>query len=60
MATPKLDKFELYNIQMDRNETSDLKGQYPEVFAKMKAALIAYDQEVLAEGPDWWKKKPKI
>jgi len=26
----------------------------------MKAALIAYDREVLAEGPKWWKREKKL
>lgn len=48
-------KFELYNLKMDPRETTDLSSQYPEVFERMKSQLIAYDKEVLAEGPKWWQ-----
>lgn len=50
-------EFELYNLTLDPRETSNLSKNYPEVFKRMKKALIAYDKEVLAEGPDWWKRE---
>jgi arylsulfatase A len=53
-------EFELHNLQLDPRETSDLSRHYPEVFERMKAQLIAYDKEVLAEGPDWWKNEERL
>jgi len=49
--------FELYNLKMDSRETTDLSKHEPERFEQMKAALIAYDREVLAEGPKWWQRE---
>ncbi len=49
--------FELYNLQIDPRETADLSSHEPELFEKMKKALVEYDREVLADGPDWWKRE---
>ena len=51
-------KFALYDIEKDKEETTDLSKSYPEIFEKMKKDLIQYDDEVLAEGPKWWQKSP--
>ena len=48
--------FELYNLVTDPRETTDLSAHEPELFQRLKSALIDYDIEVLREGPDWWKK----
>lgn len=47
-------KFELYNLDIDPRETTDLSTHNPEIFNKMKKRLIEYDNEVLREGPKWW------
>jgi len=52
--------FELYNLAWDIRETTDLSQHYPELFEKMKKALIEYDKEVLDEGPDWWKNDKRV
>ncbi|BDD07816.1 N-acetylgalactosamine-6-sulfatase [Fulvitalea axinellae] len=52
--------FELYNIRHDPRETTDWATREPKRFERMKQALIEYDKEVLAEGPDWWKKEKRI
>ena len=49
-------EFELYDLKADPHETTNLARHYPERFQQMKAALINYDNGVLAEGPDWWKR----
>lgn len=53
-------EFELYNIARDPRETTDLSAHYPEIFERMKATFIAYDKEVVAETPDWWKRDPRM
>jgi arylsulfatase A len=53
-------KFELFNLRLDPRETTDLSAHEPERFERMKKALIAYDKEVLAEGPKWWRRDKKI
>jgi len=50
-------EFELYNLRKDPRETTDLSLLEPERFERMKAALIEYDKEVLAEGPTWWTRE---
>lgn len=50
-------EFELYNLKMDFREATDLSGQYPEIYERMKEALIEYDREVIAEGPKWWQRE---
>ncbi len=49
--------FELYNLRTDPRETTDLSRHEPEKFEAMKKALIAYDRDVLAEGPKWWNRE---
>ena len=50
-------EFELYNLRADPRETTDLSAHEPVRFGSMKKTLIAYDKEVLAEGPDWWRRE---
>jgi arylsulfatase A-like enzyme len=50
-------EFELYNLRKDPRETTDLSNHEPERFERMKKELIAYDKDVLAEGPTWWKRE---
>ncbi len=57
VANDDLSKFELYNIEKDPRETTDLSDSQAEVFADLKKTLIALDAEIKAEGPDWWKKE---
>lgn len=51
-----LTKFLLFNLRRDPQESTDLAETEPARFAEMKAALLKMDAEVLAEGPDWWKR----
>jgi hypothetical protein len=39
----------------DRAESKDLREANPERFERMKAALIAYDNDVLIGGHDGWQ-----
>jgi hypothetical protein len=43
-------KFELFNLEIDPRETTNLSELQPEIFQKMKKELIRYDNEVLLEG----------
>jgi len=47
--------WELYNVAEDPGETTDRSQSHPERLEQMKAALIAYDNDVLRDGPDWWQ-----
>jgi arylsulfatase A len=58
VANEDLTGFELYNIEVDPKEITDLAASEPATFARMKKALVAMDAEVKAEGPDWWKREP--
>jgi len=58
VANDDLTAFELYNVEKDWQETTDLSASQPEKFAEMKQAIIRMDAEVKAEGPDWWKNEP--
>ena len=52
VGNSKRTKFELYNLKADLGEVTNLSKLHPEQFQQMKAKLIAYDREVLDEGPD--------
>ena len=55
VGSDDLTSFELYNIQKDWQETTNVAADFPDRFAEMKARLIEHDAAVLKEGPDWWK-----
>jgi arylsulfatase A-like enzyme len=44
----KSQRFELYDLEADPHETTDLGGQQPERFAKMKQQLLAFNASVEA------------
>lgn len=48
--------FELFNLAVDPRETTNLSSHEPELFERLKKALLQYDDEVLREGPNWWNK----
>ncbi|MDQ8183494.1 sulfatase-like hydrolase/transferase, partial [Pelagicoccus sp. SDUM812005] len=51
-----LTKFELYNVQNDWQEKSDLSQQMPEKTEEMKKILIDLWTNIEAEGPkEWWE-----
>lgn len=56
LSNLELTEFELYNLKEDVGEKSDLKEAQPAVFAKLRQQLIAHNQSVEQEGPDWWKR----
>ncbi len=57
LTTPKLDRFELYNLGADPKEMAELSAKEPKKFAEMKAALEKLHAEIEAEGPRWEKSK---
>ena len=56
-----LQKFQLYEIEKDWREQTDLAVKMPEKLASMKAALLKVHSEVEKEGPsEWWiNEKPR-
>ncbi len=59
IGSDDLTHFELYNIEADPQEEKEQSQSQPELFAKLKEQLIAYDAAVLKEGPDWWKNETR-
>jgi arylsulfatase A len=51
-----LTRFQLFNIAQDPQETTDRAADEPATFERLKAALLKIDAEIMAEGPDWWKR----
>lgn len=56
VANDDLTQFELYDLGEDWQEKNDLASEAPEKLTEMKQALVAMDTQVLADGPDWWKR----
>lgn len=56
LANAELTSFELYDIQKDPAESTDLKDQEAARFATLKEQLIKHNASIDAEGPDWWKR----
>jgi len=59
IADGLLRSFELFNLEIDFRETTDLSDYEPVVFESMKKTLLNYDREVLLEGPNWYKNDKK-
>ena len=60
VGNDELTTFELYEIQKDWKEESNLAGKVPEKAAEMQAALLKLWIEIEAEGPkDWWLDKAR-
>lgn len=55
VGSDNLTSFELYKIEEDWQETTNVADEFPDKLAEMRDALIKHDAAVLAEGPDWWK-----
>ena len=49
------EKPELYNLDADLAESSDLASREPERLAAMLGRLRAHTEELEREGPDWWR-----
>jgi len=59
LANEKLDAFQLYHIEKDWKEETDLASKQPEKLAEMKTALLSVHKQVEKEGPrDWWENEP--
>lgn len=58
VANETLTEFQLFNLKDDWEEKINLAEKHPDKYAEMKETLLAIDTEVLADGPDWWKKPP--
>lgn len=56
LASKDRTRFELYDLAADAKESTDLKEKEAARFAAMRKTLEALDDEVVAEGPDWWKR----
>ena len=56
LADEALTSFELYDLKSDPKESRDLSKAEPERFEAMKKRLLAFNANVEAEGPDWWKR----
>lgn len=53
-------KFELYNLRVDRAETNNVSAENSERFERMKQQLIDQDLAVMAETPDWSKIRKEL
>jgi arylsulfatase A-like enzyme len=51
-------RFELYDLQRDPAESVDVSAEFVSEFDELKSRLIEQDEEVLAEGPIWWRDEP--
>jgi arylsulfatase A len=46
-------RFELYDLEKDPGQQTDLSAQLPEVFARLKNRFLEIQASVMADGPDW-------
>ena len=48
--------FEMYDLNKDPQETTDLQESRPVEFVELKQRLLTHNESIEAEGPDWWKR----
>ncbi len=59
VADETLTEFQLYEIEKDWQETTDLATERPEKLAEMKKQFMDVWRGIEAEGPrDWWENEP--
>ena len=59
LGNSTLDQFQLYEIEKDWQEKSEVSAEYPEIFERLKKKLIDVHQQVEEEGPsEWWENEP--
>ncbi|MBL9189444.1 MAG: sulfatase-like hydrolase/transferase [Opitutaceae bacterium] len=56
LADEDLKTFELYQLAVDPQETTDVKAEEPERFAALREQLVRHNAAIDAEGPDWWRR----
>ncbi|MDF1812427.1 MAG: sulfatase-like hydrolase/transferase [Verrucomicrobiales bacterium] len=60
VADQALENFQLYDIQNDWKEETNLAAERPEKLAEMKAKFLEVWEGVEKEGPsEWWKRAPE-
>ncbi|MGY8771380.1 MAG: sulfatase-like hydrolase/transferase [Pirellulales bacterium] len=47
------ERFELYDLEKDPSQKSNIIMQHPEVFQKMKQQLLEINASIMADAPDW-------
>lgn len=55
LADEAMHRFELYQVQRDPRETTELSATEPVKLEEMKKAIRQLNAEIEAEGPSWWK-----
>lgn len=45
--------FQLFNLVEDPTQSTDISAAHPELLSRMKADLLAINQSIMKDGPDW-------
>ena len=46
-------QFQLFDLEQDITQRTDVSRKHPEVFERMKKALLEIHASIMADGPDW-------
>jgi arylsulfatase A len=52
----EVNQYELYNLAKDPGQQNDVASEHPEIVERMKASMLALQQEMVQEGGDWFKR----
>ena len=47
------DRFQLFDLEQDISQQTDISAEQPETFARLKQTLLDIHASVMADGPDW-------
>ena len=46
-------QFQLFDLEQDITQRTDVSAEHPEVFERLKQALLKIHASIMADGPDW-------
>ena len=49
--------FQLFDLEADPKQTTNIAGQHPELLARLKAELLKINASIMADGHDWHLQK---
>ena len=53
------DRFQLFDLEQDISQQTDISAEQPETFARLKQTLLDIHASVMADGPDWTRSAVK-
>ena len=50
-------RFQLFDLEKDPSQKTEVSGQHPEIFTRLKKQLMNINASIMADAPDWSKNR---